>query len=274
MKIYHVLLAAGIALTACNKEATLTPSPQKPLYALPQGNNSYDDSIVAFHKKYDSYILYKFSQEDYAYDYTNRRADTAYEANPAYIGAAIRFFYEQLVNMYPEKFLQTTMPLKVFLASGMGAKGVMDPRGFTSTRSMLAIGWANNALPGKTPAEIKQMRGVLHRYYMERAYRAKVITIPDSFIELAPSKAYEGIVLSERLQNAIVDTQPEGTMSLARDFLGYVEMITGKSKAALDATLLSPAVDRTGRIKQKYVVVLAYFQNEFGIDLQSVGEKP
>ncbi|MBC9932830.1 hypothetical protein [Chitinophaga qingshengii] len=273
MKIYHVLLAAGIACTACNKSAKLEPSPQKPFYTLPQGNHSYDDTIVAFHKKYDTYILYKFSQDDYAYDYTNKRADTAYEANPAYIGASIRFFYDQLLNIYPEKFVQATMPLKIFLASGIGAKGIMNPRGFTATRSMLAIGWANDALPGKTPAEIKRMRGQLHRYYIERAFRANIVAIPNAFIALTPSKSYEGITPSERLNNAIVDTE-EGTMSLTKDFLGYIEMITGKTKAELDATLLSPVVDRTGLIKQKYEIVLTYFRNDFGIDLQSVGEQP
>lgn len=274
MRRYFVLLASFLMVfTACRKEKILTPSVDVPGYTLPQGNHSYDDSIVKFYQKYNCYILYRFTHADFAYNYTTMRPDSAFSANPAYIGNALRFFYDQLVTLYPESFLKKTLPFKVLLASYIGTASKRDTTGFASTISALTIGWADSTLVNKTPAEIKKLRGFLHRFYMERAYRVKSVDIPQAFIRLAPYE-YNEVQPYNKYAKGVIGNMYGADMSVVSDFLDYIEAITSHSKAELEATLLSPAVDTKGLIRRKYEIVVNYFTNNFDTNLQAVGEKP
>lgn len=271
MKLYY-LLAVVTILFACNKEAALTADPVKPRYTLPQGNHSYDDTIMDLYRKYGTYILYKFSQEDYTYDYTTTKKDSAINANAAYIGTALRFFKTQLLDLYPESFIQKTMPFKILLASYIGSGDTRSPKGFTSGNSMLAIGWADSTLAQKTPAELKQLRSWMHRYYLERAYRVKSIKAPDAFVALAP-RLYGDVTEENKYSLGVLVTNGSG-MNLGVDFMAYIETITGNTKAQLEAGVLSPQIDTRGLIKKKYDIVINYFLAEFNVDLQAIGELP
>lgn len=274
MRRYYLLLAFILtALMACRKEAVLTSPAEVPGYTLPQGNHSYDDSIVQFYRKYNCYMLYRFTHTDFAYNYTNMREDSAFNANPAYIGNTLRFVYEQLILQYPEAFLQKTLPFKILLASYIGSGPSRDAAGFASTISTLTVGWADSTLLNKTPAEIKQLRGQLHRFYMERAYRVKSIDVPMAFLELAPFD-YTSSTAANKYSMGIIGNTTGQPMNVIVDFLDYIEVITSHSKAELEATLFSPAVDTKGLIKRKYEVVTNYFTNNFGTDLQAVGNRP
>jgi hypothetical protein len=271
MRLYY-LLAIITVLFACNKEAALTADPAAPLYTLPQGNHSYDDTIMTHYKKYGSYILYRFTQGDYSYNYIDRKSDSAFNANPAYIGTALRFFKTQLLDLYPEAFLQKTMPFKILLASYIGTSTTRNAKGFSSTNNMLAIGWADSTLAQKTPAELKQLRAYMHRFYIERAYRVKTITVPAAFVALAPP-LYSSITAATKYSNGIL--APTGTdLNLAIDFLEYVEVIAGTTKAELENTFFKPTVDTRGLIRQKYEIVVNYFLTIHGVDLQAIGDMP
>ncbi|WP_295117398.1 hypothetical protein [uncultured Chitinophaga sp.] len=271
MRLYFLMIISVVMLS-CNKEAALTPSDFGKLYTLPQGNNSYDDSIMACYNKYQTYILYKFTQQDYVYNYIELKTDSAFVANPLYISAALRFLHTELLNVYPESFLQKTMPFKILLAAYLGSGTNRNPKGFASTISMLAIGWADSALAQKTPAELKLLRGYMHRYYNERAYRVDLVKVPAEFAALAPA-LYGSVNAANKYSLGVLD--PHGNdLNLASDFLSYIEVITSQSKAQLEAGILRPAVDTKGLIRKKYNIVLNYFQTGFGVDLQAIGERP
>lgn len=272
MRIYF-LMAAVTVLFACRKEATLTPETEKPLYTLPQGNHDFDNTIVSLHKKYGTYFLYKFTQSDYAYNYIDRKSDSAFNGNPAYVDTVLRFFKAQLMDQYPESFLQKSMPFKVLLASYIGAGTTRSATGFSSTSSMLAIGWTDSTLVRKTPAELKRLRSLMHRFYMERAYRVKTIEVPAAFVELVPTVTYAAIGTHNQYQLGVVEP-PGSQLNLATDFLGYIQAITSNTKAQLEAGLLSSRVDTRGVIRKKYEIVLHYFLTVHQVDLQSIGELP
>ncbi|MGN7824207.1 hypothetical protein ACTJJB_29050 [Chitinophaga sp. 22536] len=274
MRRYYLLLAFILmTLMACRKEAILTSPAEVPGYTLPQGNHSYDDSIVQFYKKYNCYILYRFTHADFAYNYTNMREDSAFNANPAYIGYSLRFVYDQLILQYPDTFLQKTLPFKILLASYIGKGPERDAAGFASTVSTLTVGWADSTLLNKTPAETKRLRGLLHRFYMERAYRVKGIDIPLAFQELVPFD-YTTSNEANKYSMGIVGKVTGQSMNIVTDYLDYIEMITSHSKAELEAAFFNPSIDTKGMIKRKYEVMINYFANTFGTDLQAVGDRP
>lgn len=270
MRLFYLVIAVVI-LAACQKEAALSPSPVKLDYTLPQGSNSYDDSIVALNKKYNVYILYKFSQADYAYSFTDVKTDTAFMPLPNYISTGLRFLYEHVFNTYTEAFMQKTMPYKILLADSISKSSIRNVTGFSATTSMLAVAWANPQLSQKTPTELKQLRGWMHRFYMERAYRAGSLMVPDDFAALAPF--YANLNATTKYAAGVV-AQHGNELNLAQDFLAYIEMITKNSNAELEATLFKPNIDTKGLIRKKYNIILHYFQQEYGMDLQAIGDRP
>ncbi|SEW51077.1 hypothetical protein [Chitinophaga arvensicola] len=268
MRLYYLLIIPFL-LTACGKEAALTPDPVMPMYTLPQGNQVYDDTIVAWYKQYNTYVLYKFTQLDYAYNYTEIRKDSAFSANPAYIAASLKFLRTEILNTYPDAFLKATMPYKILLASWIGGNGKRSVTGFATTSSMLAMGWVDSTLTQKTPAELKLVRGWLHRAYMECAFRTGYLTIPDAFKLLAP-RSYQPVEASNMYSFGMLEPN-DGNMNVVTDFLKYIELLTSQSKADLEAGLWSKRVDVNGLIRKKSAVVLAHFLNNYQIDLQAIG---
>lgn len=56
------------------------------------------------------------------------------------------------------------------------------------------------------------------------------------------------------------------------DFLCFINAITGQTKAELEATILSPAVDVKGLVRQKYDGLIRYYKTTYGVDLQAIGD--
>ncbi|MFB6457268.1 hypothetical protein ACE38W_18490 [Chitinophaga sp. Hz27] len=271
MKIFYILTAV-VLLTACNKKEDLTATPAGPLYKIPQGTAAYDDTIVSIYKKYDTYILYKFSQVDYAYNYIDKLSDSAFAANPAYIPAVLDLFKTQVLNRYPDSLLRKTLPIKVLLAAYIGAGNKRNANGFANTRSMLCIGWADSTLLSKSSAELKKIRGSLHRNYFDRAFKGLALTIPPSFVALCPPD-YNAMIASTQYSFGIIEPILPGQISnMMVDFLGYVEYIASHSQAETTAGIFDPKVDTKGLIKKKYATVVNYF-NSIGVDLQAIGEE-
>lgn len=274
----YVLIAVLALLTACHKEAALKPTAIPPLYTLPQGTQPYDDSILAFHQHYGSYILYKFNQTDFAYNYTNVRTDTAFVADTAYIPQALQFLEQQLFRFYPDSFLQRTMPLKILLASGITPSFTTYQTGFATTSSMMAFGYVNSSLPTLSTDAVKKVRSWAHQAYMERACRVNADSIiPPGFTASAPVYGSSTLTESNKYQYGIVAQNYTDVMAvnLVADFLGYIEMITGHSYAELTAAggPLSPGVDVNGLVMKRYNIIIAYYM-QFGIDLQAIGNAP
>ncbi|NIG55022.1 hypothetical protein [Chitinophaga sp. Cy-1792] len=267
-------------ISSCQKEKAMAPVEVPDLYVLPQGNQPYDDSIVAFHKKYGSYILYKFDTKDFSTSYNFLLPARAMQGNPAYVANTLQFFKSQCLAYYPEKFLQQTMPVRIFLAAAIDTvdAGHRDwpwertVTGFYMSRTMLGIGWTDSTLLQKTPSELATIRSYMHRAYIQQAALAGSLKIPQEFMRYAlPDYASPG---SNDYASLGLLESPYGISSeqknVAWDFSGFAGLITGHSKADLDTTFLSPSYDTKGLILAKYNVVVKFFLQQ-GIDLQAIG---
>lgn len=267
--------------SSCHKEASLVPDKIPDFYTLPQGNQPYDDSIVAFHQKYGSYILYKFTQKDLTYNYNNYLPITYGAANPAWISNTLAYFKSECLSYYPESFLQKTMPFKIMLAAYFDSSYVVLPvitpigralTGFCATRGTLGIGWADSTLARQSPARLKQLRGFLHRSYMQQAVLSGAIEIPSGFTKYSPDNysASGGKEASIGLIEGISELFGY-TPDAVWDFSCYICAITGHTKAELDATILRPAYDTKGLIQLKYNAVISFYKTKYGVDLQAIG---
>lgn len=275
------LLLLLCIFSSCRKEASLVPDKIPDFYTLPQGNQPYDDSIVAFHQKYGSYILYKFTQRDLTYDYNSYLPLTYGAANTAWIKNTLTYFKSECLNFYPESFLQKTMPFKILLAAYFDSSyvflGKVTPigralTGFSAIRGTLGIGWADSTLSLQSPARLKQLRGFLHRSYMQQAILSGAMEIPAEFKKYTPEN-YSANGGKEAAVGLIEGTATlfGFTPNVVWDFTCYVCAITGHTKAELDTTILNPAYDTKGLIQLKYNAVISFYQSKYGVDLQAIG---
>jgi hypothetical protein len=274
-----LLLLTLWGVVSCSKEKKLTPDTPPSFYSLPQGNHSYDDSIVAFNKKYGTYILYRFSRQDFAYNLTGYLPAMAGNGNETYVQNTLNFFRTQCLDFYPESFLKKTMPFKILLASyidsikayvGQTPDTARSITGFIPSINMLAIGWTDSTLLKKTPEQLRRIKGYMHRCYFEQCLLSGALDVPMEFIKLAP-KSYTSIG-GYQPQDGMIEGYPENGASLAWDFLCYINAITSHTKAELDATILSPSVDVNGIIQQKYDALILYYKIQYGVDLQAIGD--
>lgn len=271
-------------LSACNKEAKLTPDTPPAFYTLPQGQHPYDDTIVAFYKKYGSYILYKYDSIDYIYNYTTNLTVNAPVANEAYIQSTLDFFRTQCLDYYPEAFLKQTMPFKILLAARMdttrqsaGNPPITRPSvtNLIASRSMMLIGWADSTLLQQTPRQRRQLKAYLNRCYFLQALQSGALKIPDFFFVLTPPGGYNngsGNVFKDGMIEASSSDDQGRQQNVTWDFLCFINAITGQTKAELEATILSPAVDVKGLVRQKYDGLIRYYKTTYGVDLQAIGD--
>lgn len=269
---------------SCNKEASLTPDKIPDFYTLPQGNQPYDDSIVAFHQKYGSYILYKFTAKDLSYSYTRYLDITGTIANPVWVGNTLTYFKSECLNYYPESFLKKTLPFKILLAAyldtlrysgNIQVPGGRTVTGFAAGMGLLAIGWADSTLPAQLPARAKELRGYMHAAYMKQAVLSGAIQVPAAFKKYGP-ESYLGNIPSLGAVGLLqIPPQQGGSKAdIAWDFACYIAAITSHTKAQLDATILGPAYDVNGKVQLRYNDVIQFYRNEYGIDLQAIGNHP
>ncbi|NLR78132.1 hypothetical protein [Chitinophaga eiseniae] len=263
-------------ISSCQKEKVMADTVPD-FYTLPQGNQPYDDSIVAFHKQYGAYILYKFTPRDFGYDYTHYLRATATQANPAYVANTLRFFKSQCLDFYPESFLQKTMPFRILLAAAIDTMwtnrttyGRSVP-GVLASSTMMAVGWADSTLQQQLPGRLKELRGYLHRAYALQNMRSGALKIPADFLKYLP-ESYFSLGWDMGAQGLVETFNDIDALdkSEATDFAGFVGMITTHTKAELDTTFLSPAYDTKGLVLAKYNAVINFYK-DLGVDLQAIG---
>ena len=267
---------------SCRKEASIIPDQIPDFYTLPQGNQPYDDSVVAFHQKYGSYILYKFTPTDLTYNYSNNLPITSGPANPAWIKNTLDYFKSECLQYYPESFLQKSMPFKILLAAYIDTSFIVDGKimpsyrsltGFCATRGTLAIGWTDSTLTQQSPARLKQLRGFMHRSYIQQALLSRALELPDDFKKYCPDSYTAAYAGRDGILENLADLRIVNA-SAVWDFACFVCAITGHTKAELDATILSPAFDTKGLVKLKYTAVINFFKNNYNVDLQAIGNHP
>lgn len=275
-----ILLFSGCLgmLASCRKEAALYAPLPPDAYELPQGNSAYDDTIVAFKQQYGSYILYNFTNRDFAYARGSSISDTAAVPDPAYVPDAIRLLKDKCLPWYPETFRQKCMPFRIILAATIGTASngaiVANTSGFSASAEMLGIGWTNAQLASLSAADLKKVAANLHRYFVQRAVMGGSLKIPDTFLALsAPNSA------SYNDANKYEKGMLEWPRNFAAgqyyiDFGAYVYAITSQTTAELNAGVLKSTVDKKGLIRQKYNIVVTFFKTEYGLDLTAIGNLP
>lgn len=301
--IAGILLIAVFAGTACKKEGALTASEDEQGYTLPQGNHGYDTSILDLYNKYGAYFLYRFTDKDTYWTPTGWKNATllasgawvtGYEvtqANEIYVGQQLALIKKLWFSYYTDKFLIKFLPAKIMLCASLDSiysTTLFNPTRFVkNTKSVNA--WFNydNICVSYGDAGVTTMTGSDSTIFLAKANLIFIQSIPGRNLS-APTNDftsvanYNGTFSSQALAYAQgIITNYINTRSPQLDWNAYMEAMVSRSETNLNKStvntdktsmgMLNATKDTNGKIRQRYNIIRNYFINNYGVDLQAIG---
>lgn len=264
-------------LTSCvKKEAALTPTDIEVQYKLPQGNHDYDPTLVELNQKYGTFFLYKFSTIDFGatpvYSSSNFGNNYAVDiADEAYVGKVLTFVQKNWLNYYSESFLKANLPFKVLLGQNLRSKAsATTTYTVLSSYNHITLNNFSAAFDAMTDAQKKTYVNNLHAEFFNFIFNRGKLDIPAEFATVT-NYTLAGSATAYYAQGYVSLAVSFGDNKLNKDFLSYIALITSKTKAELDASILKSTTDTAGLIKKKYDIIINYYKTKYNIDLQAIG---
>jgi hypothetical protein len=273
LKIIICSLLSLLLFGGCGKEELAPAEEISPLYTLPQGNHPYDKTIVDFYNTYGTYILYKFTDKDFRWNFNSNISFVAEQGDESYIDPALAALDKYLIKLYPTDFLKKALPYKILLSSRIrsinSAGTILDNyNNAASSSSHFAFGRAGSTLSTLTEAQLKTMKAVLNREFWRQASAYDKIPMPPAFIT---STNYSVLTAANRRTYGVF-TVINGSQNIYGDFVDYLYNIALQTPQEWEQTVFTATNDPTGKFRFKYNSIINYYKEQFGLDLQSISQ--
>lgn len=296
LNLYTLLILLSFLLQSCNKSETLTASTVQEGYIQQGGSNSYDSAIADIYNKYGSYLYYSFTDKE-AYWTPSGWANPAKTtsgtswvpgyivdtANKNYVSKQIALFTRGCLNLYSDAFLKKFLPIRVLLCNHIYS--VSYNYTFTSVMAWsiydhLCIGRGNSSIDSMSRSDtIAYMKAVNVALVQNIVDNTK--SIPTS--EFSEMVNYDNTSFTTAAQawKLGVITPYYNSPTAQKDWNIYIQAMTTYSDSLLNVTplsydytpkgMLNSTRDVNGLIKKRYTMVRQYFIENYGIDLQTIG---
>lgn len=299
------ILVTACFFGACKKtENALEPSGIVNTYSVPQGNNAYDNTIVDYYQKYGTYLLYKFTEKDAYWTPTVYNKPTASAAgfwsagaevsvaDPAYVAGQLSLIQSKWFGLYSDKFLKKFLPTKVLLCSKVdsisngfifGGPTIVYVK---QTKKISAyynydniqINYGDQSVSSMTAAEQRTFLAKVNLIFIQSII-ARGLTQPTT--EFINSADYITAMTSAAQGYGKGILVPYYSVSAQLDWNAYITAMVSYSTMNLNAStaitdltpvgMLNVTKDTNGQMKKRYAIVRNYFINEYGVDLQLIG---
>jgi len=300
------VICSTVLILSCNKDNNPVQVSEKSAtrYQLPQGNASFDAEILNLFQQYDSYILYKFSDIDFNYQFSYNLASPPFASLSAVTGpvvmrggdsisiqSALDFMNTYWFSFYPEDFKKKYLPQKILLAGLIyntrwnGTTKIYDtPRVNPYTIPIegvdhITLPKIDTAFNSYPLASKLLLKAKLNSLFLKHLMYPLINTIPAP----VPVPAYFFKVSDYSLGSLTpalkykygFDTILLGSRAPTPivDMVGFLDSICAKSKSQLDANMLNPNVDVLGLTRRKYDLLVNYFKTNYNVDIQAIGNK-
>ena len=292
-----------LLLGSCSKEDTPKPSggnePAWSLSDLPQGSHDYDPRIVELSEKYNSVILYKFEMKEFYWNVTSDIRwwgetyddfHAGYMAEPAdenHVGTLLQLIEEKVFAHFPDTLLTRTMPYKVLLLGKLNYASecsrlneiTWEPVDAYSGYDYLAFGGATADIASFTGADRTRFKSEGCATLFNRLADKEQIVRSSEFHGLTNYATTYSTTGDNPTAADVTKLRQQGIIDWAvrkdplLDWKNYVEVITGHSLEQLEAEdgILHKNFDTYGRIRRKYDIIVKYVKEQYGIDLQAIG---
>lgn len=296
MKLYFIYLfiLAG-CLSACNDEDSLSPTETPEFgYSVPQGEHDYDDRIVDWNKRCNTFILYKFDMKELYWQInewnesipTLGDSDNSYPysggllgaiADEAYVGEQLGMIETLFLNFYPDSTLRRCLPLKLLLCgelNNQSAGGTISLLDVYSGYDYLAFNWGNEKISTLTNEEKIMFKYNVNNAFLTRLLNnGKIVEDPDFYEgmnyedKVTQKDMYErGFIKEGTKQEDDVEIYIQAIISTP-----YEDLIAEDETLGSNKGILNSKKDKNGYIRKKYDILVNKFKENYGIDLQSIG---
>ena len=309
--ILFVILSLVVCAGCYNEDALTPTTELEPGYVLPNNGLACDAEIAEYYKKCGFYILYDFEPKDIYWNLTrwegltwdtpNERWDqNTFYASPAeqeYVDRQFNLVKENLLNFYPDSTLAAWMPMKLLLCDT-----IWRPRGLDTVYQIcregfdyVAVAYGNQTVGQLTTADIDTLRMELNVMFLQKAVESGKMAIPEEFASISVYGDSETTTSNMYSKGFICPDDPTfGTyITVESDWSAFIEAIVSTHENDLKAIPdlmeiwgmsdptyigilyqddgMNEIKDVTGNILKKYNIVINYFKDNFGIDLQAIG---
>ncbi len=297
MKLHFIyLFILAVSLVACDDENALMPTATPEFgYSVPQGEHDYDDRIVSWNERCNTFILYKFDLKELYWDVngwnesvpTPESSSSSYpynngllgaNADETYVGEQLDLIETLFLDFYPDSTLRRCLPLKLLLCSELTwrtASGSTTVYNVYSGYDYLAFNWGNENVLTITGAQKNTFKYDVNNAFLSRLLNNGKIVEDASF--------YEGMSYEERVTNANMyergyiksGTKQEDDVEIyMRAIIQTPYEVLIAEPADKDYTnkgILHAKKDVNGYIRKKYDILVNKFKENYGIDLQAIG---
>jgi hypothetical protein len=305
IKAYCLLvLFSAITLSACTKsEAELSPSDSIDTYSLPQGNNAFDQTILDYYKKYNTYMLYKFTEKDAYWAPTGwkkpvllssgawQAGGEVAQAEEAYIPNQLALIQSRWFNFYSDKFLKKFLPTKILLCSKVDSisTGYVFTTPITYLKQTKKVGafynydniqvnYGDATVNTMTAAETRVFLAKINLIFIQSIIARGMSAPTDEFINTA-DYVTSMTTIAQAYGRGIIMGYSGATAQ--KDWEAYITAMVTYSSANLNTStantnstamgILNATKDVNGLIKKRYDIVRNYFIKEYNVDLQLIG---
>lgn len=274
----------GFCLAACS-ESEIDPSSIPTIeaeYTLPQGKSDADDRIVNAHEKYGTYILYEFTEADMKWMQSDVHGYwKSYEYTPAqteYVGRVMDCLEDYVFRFYPEPFLVRALPYKIFLTATLSYnEKLMDMRILSTQMVISNCSEVINTLLETEAGRIAFKNKIQSTFW---ASWIGMFSIPKEFYEVSgyltvasanPSdwnyaRTLGFVANADGTEWSTKDPWPNSTLNNQSDLQAYLVGMRNRTSEDWAEDLTYPLV------KEKYDILRTYFQDQFGFDIQAIGD--
>ncbi|RKD92543.1 putative zinc-binding metallopeptidase [Mangrovibacterium diazotrophicum] len=311
IKNLYTILAAGLLLfSACVKEeGELEPSGIEDGYTVPQGTNDFDATIVDYYNRFGSCLLYEFTEKDVYWTPSKWQNGTPtsedqdgvtglYVTMPDldYIAPQLDLLDKTWFSLYNDQFLKEFLPVKIMLCDTV-AYCDYDWSTWPATIAPtlqyayynydnISVGYANEAVLNMTSYDTLTFARAVNRAFIESmAGRDKLE--PTTVFVASTSYANVSTLYNNTDIWGVGVFQPYYQASPENDWQNFVLMMVLYSEDYLNREvsyvsewdweetswegIFTSQKDVNGMMKKRYDIVRNYYIDNYGIDLQEIG---
>lgn len=293
-RLIFVLLSVVLWLGCYDEDPIVPTSEPEFKYTLPQGAHDYDQNIVEWFDRCGFYILYKFEPKDVYFNGTdwdeavlNSNTNTysgnitVVPAEEAYVGKQLALVEDLFFQFYADTMLQRCMPMKLLLCSSVKVWPVSTKQlNVYSGFDNLAVNWGCQEVEVFSKAAKTSFKNDVNTAFLERLLDRKMIGISEEFTKVSTYGGYvDEYSMYEQgfLKKGRVDAEYDWKEYIAAVVQYSYDYLRAEPDAYEDKPtmkgILHPNKDVHGLIREKYAILIAYFKNEYNIDLQAIGNK-
>ena len=291
-RILIVMLSAPVFWACYPEEEKIQAELGEDDFTPKDSSDPLDKAVFEFYNQYQSKLLYDFTEKFYNHRFIFR-ASTKYkivlQKDREILVKGIEHLKKHFMAYYPESFRQEYFPPYFLLADSIRLSGKELYADAKSNTSFVALGRVRTGIDEMSEADLKKSKEELHStFWSEYMIGVNKLTIDSKFYEISSDYYTDGrenlsdisgcggdavIKLnkygfwadSKQRKRPVCSDKPRAP-SRVLDLYLFIKRIISTNENNMKRIL-----DNHLRLRQKYDILIAYFKDHYGVDLQSIG---